>query len=112
MSSIKSRYIWILIVLGTAFTAPARGQAQNVPGSNIVSRTLLSSDGSTKVGQRVYDNGLGDIVQEIQFYPGSALSNVVVHQDSTDYLLGGSRWNCDGIFIAFFGTILQSGSNC
>jgi len=46
-----------------AFLAPAYGQ--NTAGSSIASKTLLSSDGARKVEQRVYDNGLGDIVQMI-----------------------------------------------
>lgn len=93
-----------LTFLVTAFTAPARGQAQNVPGSSIVSRTLLSSDGSTKVGQRVYDNGLGDIVQEIQFYPGSTLSNVVVHHEYDEYRRRTKSWlpviSSDSLFVS------------
>lgn len=44
-----------------AFLVPAWGQ--NTAGSSIASKTLLSSDGARKVEQRVYDNGLGDIVQ-------------------------------------------------
>ena len=40
----------------------AQVRAQDVPGSNIVSRTFLSPDGSGKIVQRVYDNGLGDVV--------------------------------------------------
>ena len=46
-----------------AFLASAYGQ--NTAGSSIASKTLLSSDGARKVEQRVYDNGLGDIVQMI-----------------------------------------------
>ena len=49
MSSVKSRYIWILIVLATAIISPVRGQTS--VGSNIVSRTLLSSDGMSKINQ-------------------------------------------------------------
>ena len=64
MSSIIKKYIWIQIVLVTAIISPVRGQTS--VGSNIVSRTLLSSDGMSKINQRVYDNGLGDVVQEIQ----------------------------------------------
>ena len=53
----------ILYVLLTMFMVPV--SAQETEGSNIVSRTLLLSDGSKKIEQRVYDNGLGDVVQEV-----------------------------------------------
>ena len=48
----------ILSVLMTLFILPVSGQ--ETAGSNIVSRTLLQSDGSKAIQQRVYDNGLGD----------------------------------------------------
>ena len=56
-----------------AMSLIAQVRAQDVPGSSIVSRTFLSSDGSGKLVQRVYDNGLGDVVQEIQSFQGFAL---------------------------------------
>ena len=46
----------ILYVLLTMFMAPVSGQ--ETEGSNIVSRTLLLSDGSKKIEQRVYDKVL------------------------------------------------------
>ncbi len=55
MNKIKSRHIGILIVLLAAFLRPSLGQGQNVSGSNIVSRTMLSSDCTASVNQRVYD---------------------------------------------------------
>lgn len=61
----RSRICFLLILMA-AFLAPAYGQ--NTAGSSIASKTLLSSDGVRKVEQRVYDNGLGNIVQEITSY--------------------------------------------
>lgn len=58
--NMKSRYIWILNVLVMLFITSARGQT--TPGSNIVSRTYLSSDSTRMLVQRVYDNGLGDVI--------------------------------------------------
>ena len=47
MSIIKSRHTWTLLLLLTAFFVPW-GQSQ--AGSNIASRTLLSSDGNRLTG--------------------------------------------------------------
>ena len=60
-------------------------KSQDIPGSSIVSRTFLSSDGSMKLVQRAYDNGLGDIVQEIRSFSGSTLPSVVVHHEYDEY---------------------------
>lgn len=57
------------------FISPSSGQS--VPSSNIVSRTVLSSDGTWKTVHRVYDNGLGDVVQEVVSYPGPSLSSII-----------------------------------
>ena len=73
MNIIKSRYIWILTVLVTAFISPVRGQ--NSAGSNIVSRTVLSSGGAV-AEQRVYDNGLGDVIQEVQSWSDPTLHQI------------------------------------
>ena len=101
MSSIKSRYIWILIALVTAIISPVRGQTS--AGSNIVSRTLLSSNGTSKINQRVYDNGLGDVVQEIQSYTGSTLPSVVVHHEYDEYRRRTKSWlpvtSSDSLFV-------------
>ena len=80
----QDSYAWmrlLLIFLSSllaAFLRPSLGLSQNASGSNIVSRTMLSSDCTASVNQRVYDNGLGDIVQEIQSYTGSSLPSVTV----------------------------------
>ena len=58
----RFRHIFTYFLMA-AFLVPAWGQ--NTAGSSIASKTLLSSDGVRKVEQRVYDNGLGDIVQMI-----------------------------------------------
>lgn len=58
----RFRHIFTYFLMA-AFLAPAYGQ--NTAGSSIASKTLLSYDGARKVEQRVYDNGLGDIVQMI-----------------------------------------------
>jgi len=63
MKSMRQRHI-ILFLLMTLFILPV--SSQETAGSNIVSRTLLLSDGSKAIEQRVYDNGLGDVIQEVQ----------------------------------------------
>lgn len=83
MNKIKSRYIWILIILVTLLVTPTHGQ--DTPGSNIVSKTQLSSDSTRVLVQRVYDNGLGDVVQEVQSWPGTSLSDIVVHHEYDQY---------------------------
>ena len=74
----RLRYLFFYFL---AVTSVVPALAQDVPGSSIVSRTFLSPDGMRKAVQRVYDNGLGDIVQEIQSYQGSALPNTVVSHE-------------------------------
>ena len=65
----------ILCVLMTTVIAPARGQT--AAGSNIVSRTVLSSDTARVLEQRIYDNGLGDVIQEVQ----SGITGTLIHSD-------------------------------
>ena len=67
-------------------------KSQDIPGSSIVSRTFLSSDGSMKLVQRTYDNGLGDIVQEIRSFSGSTLPSVVVHHEYDEYRRKTRSW--------------------
>ncbi|MBR3495466.1 MAG: hypothetical protein IKH37_01925 [Prevotella sp.] len=47
----------ILCILMLSVISPARGQSS--AGSNIVSRTVLSSDTARVLEQRVYDNRCG-----------------------------------------------------
>ena len=82
MINIRYRYLFLYFMVVSS-VAPVL--AQNLPGSNIVSRTFLSPDGARKAVQRVYDNGLGDIVQEIQSYQGSALPNIFVSHEYDRY---------------------------
>ncbi len=67
MSTVKSKYIWILIAFLTAFITPVHGQS--TLGSNIVSRTQLSSDSPSLLVQRVYDNGLGNVTRKFGVKP-------------------------------------------
>lgn len=90
MSTFKSRHIWVLYILMTLFILPISGQ--ETAGSNIVSRTLLQSDGSKAIEQRVYDNGLGDIVEEVQSYLGSTLPSVVVRHEYDEYRRKSRSW--------------------
>ena len=52
MSSIKSRYIWILIVLVTAFTAPVRGQVLNGSAHRNRPHELMRGDYTRAMNQR------------------------------------------------------------
>ena len=90
MGTIKSRHIWIPAVMMLLSIATARGQY--APGSDIVSHTVLSSDGTRKIVQRVYDNGLGDIVQETVSYPNSSLPDIVVHHEYDEYRRRTRTW--------------------
>ena len=92
---IKAKHIWVLFFLLTARNASVRPQA--VPGSSIVSRTVLSSDGTRKLVQRVYDNGLGDIVQEIQSCTGSALPGIAVHHEYDEHRRRTRSWLPEGL---------------
>ena len=62
--------LWAIFLSFLTMSSVAPILAQDVPGSSIVSRTFLSPDVARKAVRRVYDNGLGDIVQEIQSYTG------------------------------------------
>jgi len=65
----------ILCILMLSIIAPARSQSS--AGSNIVSRTVLSGDGMKAAEHHVYDNGLGDVIQEVQSWPGSSLPSQI-----------------------------------
>ena len=75
-----------------------------MPGSNIVSRTFLSPSGSSKIVQRVYDNGLGDILQEIQSCTGSPLPSVIIHHEYDEYRRRTKDWlpvaSSDSVFVS------------
>ena len=79
-----------LYALLSLSAAPVSGQ--ETEGSNIVSRTLLLSDGSKKIEHRVYDNGLGDVLQEVQSFIGSSLPSIVVHHEYDSYRRRTRTW--------------------
>ena len=82
----RLRFIFLFFMMMTLnATLQAQDMAGSDIGSNIASRTMLSSDGSRKFVQRVYDNGLGDVVQETQYYPGTTLLGVVVHHEYDNF---------------------------
>ncbi len=85
----KLRHVFLCLLM-TMFIVPVSGQ--ETEGSNIVSRTRLLADGSKKIEQRVYDNGLGDMVQEVQSYIGSSLPSVVVHHEYDEYRRMTKTW--------------------
>jgi len=85
----RIRYAFLSILL-IAFIAPVHGQG--AAGSSIVSRTLLSSDSTMMLERRVYDNGLGDIVQEVQSFPGSSLPSVVTHHEYDEHRRKTRTW--------------------
>ena len=88
-TEMKLRQIFLPILM-MSFIIPAR--AQSMAGSSIASRTLLISDGTKKIEERVYDNGLGDIVQETLSYPGSSLPSVTVHHEYDEYRRRTKSW--------------------
>ena len=89
MDNMRLRYI-LLSVLALALIVPS--QAQDEAGSNIVSKTMLSADGSKAIEQRVYDNGLGDVIQEVQSFPGSTLPSIFVHHEYDEYRRKVKTW--------------------
>ena len=103
MFSINSRNIRIIVILLlAAFILPVH--SQDVAGSNIVSRTFLSADETKAIEQRVYDNGLGDVVQEVLSYPGSTLPSVIVHHEYDEYRRRTKSWlpvvSDDSLFVS------------
>ena len=102
----RLRYIYLYFLMMTLTTVPLRAQdmAGSDIGSNIVSRTMLSPDGARSLTQRVFDNGLGDIVQETQYYPGTTLPVVVVHHEYDDYRRRTRSWlpvtSSDSVFVS------------
>ena len=80
----------LLCILMLSVIAPARGQSS--AGSSIVSRTVLSGDGLKAAEHRVYDNGLGDVIQEVQSWPGSSLPSLTVRHDYDDYRRKTRSW--------------------
>ena len=71
MNKIRSRHIWILVVLLATFLRPSLGQAQNVSGSNIVSRKMLVADKSRGIAYIDYD--YNNTPQTIYFINGNEI---------------------------------------
>ena len=83
------RYIFLSFLM-TVFLAPVWGQG--TVGSNIASKTVLSDDSTQMFVQRVYDNGLGDVVEEVLAWPGSTLPDVVVRHEYDEYRRRTCSW--------------------
>ena len=104
------RHIFLFLLL--AVVLPTHGQ--DTAGSDIVSRTFLSADETKAIEQRVYDNGLGDIVQEVQSYPGSTLPSVIVRHEYDEYRRKTKTWlpvtssGCDFISSNRIASLAQS----
>lgn len=81
----------LLVFLTSSFVTNTKAQETTV-GSNIVSRTMLSSDSARVLEQHVYDNGLGDVIQEVQSWPGSSLPDLVVHHEYDEYRRKTRSW--------------------
>ena len=102
MNRMRVQYLF-LYCLVTLFITPS--QAQETAGSCIVSRTKLNSLGKKAVEQRVYDNGLGDIVQETQSFPGSTMPDIIVRHEYDDYRRRTKTWlpvtsSAKGVFVS------------
>ncbi len=88
-AQMRLRLIILSFLMMAFFTAI---QGQTMPGSSIISRTYLSADSTRLMEQRVYDNGLGDVVQEIQSWPGSTLPGIAVHHEYDEYRRRTKTW--------------------
>ena len=86
----KQRDYGILPLMAIALVAPVCGQT--VPGSCIVTRTVLSSDSTRVLEQRSYDNGLGDVIQDIRSFPGTQYPDIVVLHEYDDYRRLSKSW--------------------
>ena len=110
MNTVRIRII-LLFCLMTSSIVPVG--AQDTPGSSIVSRTFLSPDGSRKLVQRVYDDGLGDVVQEIQSFQGSTLPSIVVRHEYDEYRRRTRSWlpvtSSDSVFTSGATVAIQAG---
>ena len=109
MNNVKIRITFLYLMASLA--APVL--SQTTPGSNITSRTFLTSDGSRKLVQRVYDDGLGDVLQEIQSFTGSTLPSVVVHHEYDEYRRRTRSWlpvvSPDSVFVSGVTIATQAG---
>ena len=83
MSRKKRFYIFVYTLLHASLV-PILAQT-NVFGSNIAVRTKLQVRGNKYAEQRIYDNGLGDVVQEVQSYPGTTIQSIVLRHEYDEY---------------------------
>ena len=90
MSRKKRFYIFVYTLL-QASLVPTLAQT-NVFGSNIAMRTKLQVRGNKYAEQRIYDNGLGDVVQEVQSYPGTTIQSIVLRHEYDEYRRKTKTW--------------------
>ena len=86
----RLRHLILYLLMVTVLVTPIQGQT--TPGSNIMSKTYLSADSTRLLEQRVYDNGLGDVIQEVQSWPSSSLPSLVVHHEYDEYRRKVKSW--------------------
>ena len=83
-------YIALLFCLTLSFIHPV--QAQDINGSSIVSRTILLSGGTKCLEQHLYDNGLGDVVREVQSCPGTSFPDIIINHEYDQYRRKTKTW--------------------
>lgn len=92
MSTIHLKNISVLIlVAGLGSNMP--NKAQTNVGSNIQTITYLNSSQSRTLDQWAYDNGLGDIVEEVQVGVSPSNENLVVLHEYDQYRREVRKWN-------------------
>ncbi len=87
--SMSLRHFFLCIWM-TAIISPSLGQTE--AGSSIVSRTVLSDDGLNTAEHCVYDNGLGDVIEEVQSWPGTSLPDLVVRHEYDEFRRRTNTW--------------------
>ena len=83
-------YIALLFYLTLSFIHPV--QAQDMNGSSIVSRAKLQSRGTRYLEQHLYDNGLGDVVREVQSYSGTSFPDIIINHEYDQYRRKTKTW--------------------
>ena len=83
-------YIALLFYLTLSFIHPV--QAQDMNGSSIVSRAKLQSRGTRYLEQHLYDNGLGDVVREVQSCPGTSFPDIITNHEYDQYRRKTKTW--------------------
>lgn len=85
--------------------------AQSTGGSYITTQTYLDQSGTNKLQSRVYDNGLGDIVEESQIRATSSGNDLITLHEFDVYRRPVKTWlpvisNANGSFVS--GSTLQN----